>query len=166
VFAFGSLLAAAVFAAAKRVPATGDRDSAPLIRTAFLLFAAILLSVGVALILNLPHVFPIPLTPDMAAVYGWFFLGSFAYYLYGFWTPSRLNTTGQLLSFLVYDLLMLPPYLHYWKVVEPRFTPGLLVYLGVLLGSAAFCLYALLVDPRSRLVRGRVGIPVTRARSG
>ncbi len=56
---------------------------------------AILLPVGTCLVLGVPHVFPIPLTPDMAAVYGWFFLGSFAYYLYGFWRRSSIRSMAQ-----------------------------------------------------------------------
>ena len=154
-FAFGSVLTTAVFGLSKRYPATGDGSIPPIIRWAFLLFSAILLPVGVALILDFPHIFPIPLTTDMAAVYGWFFLGSFVYYFYGFWKPSQLNSTGHLLSFLSYDLLMIPPYMTYWAAVAPEFRTSLFVYLAILITSAIFCGYYLLVDPRTRLFRSR-----------
>jgi hypothetical protein len=165
-FAGGSILAAAVFALMGRAPATGDRDSLPIIRWAFLLFSAILLPVGVGLVLGEPHIFPIPLTTDMAAVYGWFFLGSFAYYAYGFWKPSSLNSTGQLLSFLMYDVFMLPPYLQYRSVVYPGFRISLFVYLSVLLISALFCGYFLLVDPRTRLFKSHAPISSTAQKRG
>lgn len=160
-FAFGSILMSAVFAWSKRLPATGDRSIPPIIRWLFLLFSAILLPVGAAMVLEIPHIFPIPLTTDMAAVYGWFLLGSFTYYFYGFWKPSQLNSTGHLLSFLMYDLLMLPSYSKYWAVVAPEFRTSLFVYLTVLITSAILCGYFLLLDPRTRLFKGGAGIPST-----
>ncbi len=160
-FAFGAILAGSLFALASRLPATGDRSSPPIIRWAFLLFSAILFPVGVGLVLDWPHVFPIPLTPDMAAVYGWFFLGSFAYYLYGFCRPSRLNSIGQLLSFLIYDLLMIPAYGTAWSLIYPEDRTSLFVYLAVLLTSAVFCAYFLFVDPRTRLFVSRASLQPT-----
>jgi hypothetical protein len=142
-FAFGTVLAAGVLLAARRLPDRDDRPLSPAVRAAFLLFAAILLPVGAAMALNIPRVFPIPLTPDMAAVYGWFFLGSFAYYAHAAGRPSADNAAGPLLSFLVYDLLMLPPYLAYARTPHPGFETSLTVYLVVLVASALFCLYAL-----------------------
>lgn len=97
------------------------------------------------------YIFPVPLTPDMAAIYGWFFLGSFTYYFYGFMKPSQLNSTGHMLSFLIYDLLMLPPYGTYWATVPPEYQLSLTVYLAVLITSAIFCSYFLFVDARTRL---------------
>ena len=157
-FAVGSLVAVFAFAWARQLPAPGDRSIPRPVRWAFLLFAALLLPVGVALVLGLPYVFPIPLSPDMGAVYGWFFLGSSIYYLYGFWAPSQLNATGQLLSFLVYDLFTIPPYLNYWAVVPPVYQNSLNAYLTVLFVSAMFCGYFLFVDPRTRLIEGQRSI--------
>ena len=153
-FAVGSVMAAIVFAWGRQLPAPGDRKIPCLVRWAFLFFAVLLLPVGAALVLGLPYVFPIPLSADMAAVYGWFFLGSFVYYLYGFWKPSQLNATGQLLSFLVYDLFTIPPYMTYWAVVPPVFQNSLNAYLVVLFASAVFCAYFLLGDSRTRLIAG------------
>lgn len=158
-FAFGAILTSALFGLSNHLPITGDRSIPPVVRWVFLLFSAILLPVGAAMVFGIPRIFPIPLTTDMAAVYGWFLLGSFAYYLYGFCKPSRLNSTGHLLSFLVYDLLMLPPYSKYWLVVAPEYRTSLFVYLTVLITSAIFCGYFLLIDPRTRLFTGGGGIP-------
>ncbi|HSB79324.1 MAG TPA: hypothetical protein VLM91_11070 [Candidatus Methylomirabilis sp.] len=158
-FAFGAILTSALFGLSQRIPVTGDRSIPPVIRWVFLLFSAILLPVGAAMVLGIPRIFPIPLTTDMAAVYGWFLLGSFTYYVYGFCKPSQLNSTGHLLSFLVYDLLMLPAYSRYWAVVAPEYRTSLFVYLMVLITSAIFCGYFLLIDPRTRLFTGGGGIP-------
>jgi hypothetical protein len=160
-FAFGAILAGTVFTLTTHLPARSDRKCPPVVRWAFLLASAILLPVGVSLVLDVPHVFPIPLTTDMAAVYGWFFLGSFAYYAYGFWKPSWLNSIGQLLSFWTYDLLMIPPYVGYRSLAYPEDRTSLFVYLAMLLASAVFCSYFLLVDPRTRLFKSRASIPLT-----
>jgi len=165
-FAVGSLLAGIAFVWGKQLPPPGDRSIPRLVRWAFLFFAALLLPVGAALVLGLPYVFPIPLSPDMAAVYGWFFLGSFVYYLYGFWKPSLLNATGQMLSFLVYDLFTIPPYLTYWAVVPTVFQTSLNAYLAVLFASAMFCGYFLLVDPRTRFIANRLPSERDLARAG
>jgi hypothetical protein len=85
-------------------------------------------------------------------------LGSFAYYLHGFWKPSQLNTIGHLLSFLMYELLMLPSYSKYWSVVAPECRASLFVYLTVLATSAILCSYFLLLDSRTRLFGREVGV--------
>lgn len=92
-FALGSVLAGTVLVLISRCSVAGDRAIPRIIRWTFLLFSAILLPVGMAMVLGVPHVFPLPLTADVAAVYGWFFLGSFIYYFYGFLKPSLLNST-------------------------------------------------------------------------
>lgn len=152
-FGIGALTAAGVLAALARVPPPADRPVPVVIRWAFLLFAAILLPTGVSLIFDAQHVFPVPLRTDMAVVYGWFFLGSFVYYFYGFLKPSDLTTTGPMLSFLVYDLLLIPRFLGYWDAVGPELRTSLFVYLSVLIGSAIFCGFFLFIDRRTRLIR-------------
>ena len=94
-FAIGAIVAGIAVVALTRLPPRGDRPSPPIIRWAFLLFAAILLPTGAALLLNRPHVFPIALSTDMSAVYGWFFVGSFVYYFYGFVKPWSRTRPGS-----------------------------------------------------------------------
>jgi uncharacterized membrane protein YgdD (TMEM256/DUF423 family) len=151
-FAISAVLAIAVIALVQRFQQTGDEPAPPAIRWAFLVFAGILLGVGVALVFDAQRVFPVPLSTDVAAVYGWFFLGSFVYYFYGFLKPSIMNATGQMISFLVYDLLLIPPFLWHLPNVAEGYGLSLAVYLTVLVVSAAFCAYYLFIDPRTRLV--------------
>jgi hypothetical protein len=104
-----ALLALAVLIWSTRLTTPEDRKPPPAIRWTFLLFSAILPPVGLGMVLDNPRIFPATITPDMTKLYGWFFLGSFVYYLFGFLQPSWLNSTGHMLSFLVYDLLLIPP---------------------------------------------------------
>ena len=155
IFAFGALLSGVVVALLYRRPSAGDRDIPGPIRWAFLVFSAILLPVGVAMVLGAPHVYPVTLSPDMIVIYGCFFLGSFGYYFYGFLKPSLFNATGHMLAFLIYDLMLIPPFVAYWPVVAPEFKTSLLVYLIILVASAVFCAYYLLVNPKTRLFQAR-----------
>jgi hypothetical protein len=56
-----------------------------------------------------------------------------------------------MLSFLVYDALLIPPFAAYWPVVPAEFRLSLSLYLAVLVASAVFCAYFLLADRRTRL---------------
>jgi hypothetical protein len=151
-FIASAILAAVTIRLTYRLPASGDALPPAAIRWVFLLFSAILLLAGTALLVDRPNIFPIPLSTDVAFIYGAFFLGSFAYYFHGFLWPSALNATGQMLSFLVYDLLLIPPFLMHLSVVDDQHQTSLLVYLGVLIASALFCAYFLLIDPRTRML--------------
>jgi hypothetical protein len=149
-FAAGALGALATLIWSARATLPLDRPSPPVVRWTFLLFAAILLPVGVAMASGVQGIFPMPLAADSTRLYGWFFLGSCSYYLFGFLRPTMLNATGHMLSFLVYDALLLPPFAGYWQVVAGEFRLSLFLYLAVLVTSAVFCIYYLFVDSRSR----------------
>lgn len=142
-----------IFIKSRQVPASGDNAVSPVIRWVFLLFTCLLLYFGIALLMDTPNIFPIALSTDMGAMYGCFFLGSSAYYFYGFLKPTRFWTVGPMLSFLVYDLLLIPPYVKYAAVVPAQFQTSLAIYLSVLISSALFCGFYLFVDPRSRLFK-------------
>jgi hypothetical protein len=159
IFGVGTLFALAGLAWSTRLPDLQNREIPPAIRWAFLVFSAILLPVGLGMAMGSGRIFPVPLSPDMERLYGWFFLGSFAYYFYGFLRPNWLNAAGHMLSFLVYDLLLIPPFLFYWPVVPHEFRLNLLVYLLVMVASLLFCAYFLFLDPRTRLFRNRQNLP-------
>jgi hypothetical protein len=142
-----------VFIKSNRGYLRDDNSVSPVIRWAFLLFSILLFFFGLGLVLNKPHIFPLALAPDMQDIYGWFFLGSCAYFFYGFLKPSRYNVTGPMLSFLVYDLLLIPPYLQYTADVPPELQTSLTIYLSVLFVSALFSFYYLFFDYRTRMFR-------------
>jgi MFS family permease len=150
-FMVGALAALAAFIWSTRVGRPPDRVSPRAVRWTFLLFSAILFPVGLGMAWNAQRIFPMPLAADTTRLYGWFFLGSCIYYFFGFLKPSMLNSTGHLLSFLVYDALLIPPFARYWPAVPAEFRLSLFLYLAVLVTSAVFCIYFLFVDPRTRL---------------
>lgn len=142
-----------VFIKGRQVPASRDNAVSPVVRWVFLLFTFLLVYFGIALLLDTPNIFPIQLSTDLGAMYGCFFLGSSAYFFFGFLKPTRFWTVGPMLSFLVYDLLLIPPYLKYATVVPAQFQTSLTIYLGVLISSALFCGYYLIFDPRTRVFK-------------
>jgi hypothetical protein len=135
-----------------RLHTNGDKETPLTIRWTFLVFATILLPVGAGMALNTQGIFPAQLSPVMTRLYGWFFLGSFVYFSYGFLKPTWLNTSGHMLSFLVYDLLLIPVFLRYWPQVPDEFRLSLTVYLIILIASALFCIYYLFFNRRTRLL--------------
>jgi hypothetical protein len=154
IFATVAVLAAVAFMMTRDTRARKVIREATLhfsIRWAFLLFASILLPVGIAMVFQMPGIFPVAISPDMTAVYGWFFLGSFAYYFSGFLRPDLHQSRAQMLSFVVYDVLLLPPFLVYWHTVPSEYVPSLAVYAAVLVGSALYCGYFLFAHPRTRI---------------
>jgi hypothetical protein len=152
-FALGFLVIIYIFIKSNRGYLRDDNSVSTVIRWAFLLFSILLFLSGLGLVQNRPNIFPIALAPDMQDIYGWFFLGSAAYFFYGFLKPSRYNVTGQMISFLVYDLLLIPPYLKYTADVPTGLQTSLIIYLSVLFISAIFCLYYLFFDYRTRMFR-------------
>jgi len=151
-FACIALAAAALFVFSARWRAPADAVGVPsIVRWAFLAFSLILVAVGASMVFGTRPIFPAPLGADTAVVYGWFFLGSFVYYGYAFVRPALGNAVAQMISFLVYDLLLIPPFVLHLPAVDPALRVNLIVYLAVLVGSALFCAYFLLVDRRTRL---------------
>lgn len=132
-------------------PSTYDRKVSPVIRWTFLIFSAIFLLFGLGMVLNTQGMFPAPLSVDLIRLYGWFFLGSFVYFFFGYLNPTWLNSTSQLLSLLVFDLLLIPIFLRYWSVVPVEFRLTLIVYLTFLITSALVCTYFLFIDRSTRL---------------
>ena len=64
--------------------------------------------------------------------------------------PRWYNARGQLLGFLAYDLVLLPPFLGYFETVYEAHRLSLSVYTVVLLYSAVLACYYLFVDRRTR----------------
>jgi hypothetical protein len=107
------------------------RDTRPtpvVIRIAFAVFAVLLALVAVRLIAVRPNTFPWPLGPENSVIYGFIFLGAMAYFLYGLAWPVWGNACGQLVGFLAYDLLLIPPFLGHFAAVKPEMRTSLAVY--------------------------------------
>jgi hypothetical protein len=134
------------------------RDTRPMplpVRVSFGLFAVVLAGAATALILQAPHIFPWPLPKEASVLYGWIFAGAAVYFAHGVLRPSWANACGQLVGFLIYDLILIGPFAAHFATVLPDHRPSLIVYTCVLVYSGALAAYYLFVDRATRLWGGR-----------
>lgn len=123
------------------------------VRVSFGIFAVTLILTGIALLLRQP-IFPWDLNPDSSFVFGCIFLGDSFYFLYALLRPSWNNGFGQLLSFLVYDLVLIVPFVSLLDTVQPSHMLNLVVYLLVLIYSGGLSVYYLFIHPQTRFKAG------------
>jgi hypothetical protein len=144
------ILLLATLALARRYPLRDTRPMPAPVRISFAVFALVLMLVGVALLLDAQDIYPWWINPETGALYGWIYLGAASYFLYGLLYPRWHNACGQLLGFLAYDLVLLPPFLAHFAGVEPGRRASLTVYTAVLVYSAALACYYLFVHRATR----------------
>ena len=130
-------------------PPTGE-PLPTLVRVSYVVFAALLAVVGVALILGVGGVMPWPVDPDTGVVFGWIFFGDAAYFAYAVLRPHWSSARAQLWSFLGYDVVLLPPLAAHLPQVDAARRLNLLVYLAVLAYSGLLAIRYLIWDPRTR----------------
>jgi hypothetical protein len=143
------LISGLAFLWSSRIPLSGSPPTPMLVRVSFALFAASLLFAGTALIFKQP-IFPWNLNTDSSVIFGCIFIGDAFYFLHALFKPQWRNTAGQLLSFLAYDLVLIPPFLRLFETVGPAFRFSLSVYVLVLIYSGAIAIYYLFLNPRTR----------------
>jgi hypothetical protein len=141
---------------ARRFPLV-DQQPMPLgLRFAFGLFVFALVAVGIAMVAKVPNVFPWDLKPETSVLFGWMFLGDAFYFLFALLQPRWHNAATQLWSFLAYDLVLIGPFLQRLQVInttEQYWTwyYSLVIYIGILLFSAAVAIYYLLIQRDTRV---------------
>jgi hypothetical protein len=121
------------------------------VRVAFIVFVLALWATGGALVAGNLRVLPWQVSPDVARVYGFIFLGASSYFLYGLIVPRWSNAAGQLLGFLAYDLVLIVPFAIYFKHVPPDRLVNHIVYSAVVVGSGVLAVYYCFLHPRTRL---------------
>lgn len=124
-----------------RFPWKDTRPVPAVVRGSFLVFAVALAITTVLLLIQVPVVFPWKLKPESSVMFGCLFLASAAYFFDGWRRPGAANAFGQLAAFLVYDLVLLPPYLRHWPKTEGGFRISLVIYLAVLIWSALLAVW-------------------------
>jgi hypothetical protein len=130
------------------------RDGRPTpraVRIAFVIFVLALWATGGALVAGDLRVLPWHVSPEVARVYGFIFLGASSYFLYGLIIPKWSNAAGQLLGFLAYDVVLLVPFAIYFKHVPPERLVNHIVYTAVVVGSGVLAVLYCFVHPRTRL---------------
>jgi hypothetical protein len=146
---FMAVASTAAFLWSRRIALNDSRPIPSLVRISFGVFIASLIFAGTALILRMP-IFPWALNPDSSVIFGCIFIGDAFYFLYSFFHPRWHNACGQLLSFLVYDLVLIVPFLLLFKTVKPEYMINLIVYVAVLIYSCALAVYFLFINSKTR----------------
>ena len=101
----------------------------------FLFFVCVVqLLFAVAFFLQLP--FAVNLRP---------FPGTAAYFAYGLLRPSWVNSAGQLVGFLAYDVVLIVPFLTRLPTTPAEFRVGLTIYTAVVIYSGLLAIYYLFI---------------------
>jgi hypothetical protein len=121
----------------------------------FVLFAALTTIGGAGLLLR-DQLFPWVLDERTGVMIAFIFLGATVYFLLALLNPSWNNARGQLVGFLVYDLVLIPRYVSLLGRSGPAGYPSTIngvhlgVYLAALALSAVVATYYLFVCPGTR----------------
>ncbi|HNB55003.1 MAG TPA: hypothetical protein PK530_23840 [Anaerolineales bacterium] len=140
----------AMYQWSKRFPIQDQRPTPKLVRISFGVFLIALLFAATLLVIRFPTVFPWPLNPDSSVIFGLIFYGNSLYFLYGILRPFWNNARGQLLAFLLYDLVLIVPFFRQLANVKPDHRVSLILYLGVLIYSGGLAVYYLFIHPSTR----------------
>ena len=135
----------------RRFPLGNIRPLPRLLYVSFAGFALLLALVGGAVLLQMPNVFPLELSPVAAALVGCSFLGSATFFLYALAFPVCQNAHAQLWGFLAYDLVLIVPLTLEVNSAAASERPALLLNLVVLVYSSAVAIYYLLVARATRV---------------
>jgi hypothetical protein len=147
VCAVAAVLGVVLFAWSVRLPFRDARPTPRLVRYSFGVFIVALLVVGSQLVLGSQSVLPWDVTTEAAVIYGWFFIGAAAYFVYGVLRPRWPNAAGQLAGFLAYDLVLIVPFLGLLAEITEARRPSLLIYIAVVTYSGLLAIYYLFLAP-------------------
>ncbi|MFP3853641.1 MAG: hypothetical protein ACLFWD_05025 [Anaerolineales bacterium] len=150
---FGALFGAGLLLWGLRSPLDARIPMPGPVRWAFVIFVAALLLVGGRLVLGFETTIPWMITAELGTVMGWMFLGAGAYFTYALLRPSWVNSAGQLLGFLAYDLVLIVPFIQRLPNTPPEQFVGQLVYTAVVVFSGLLAGYYLFVHPPTRIWR-------------
>lgn len=147
----GALFGLGLFLWSVRFPLDPTPSMPGLVRWSFIIFIIALLIVGGRLALQVPSTIPWKITPELSVVMGWMFLGAAVYFAYGLLRPSWLNSAGQLIGFLAYDIVLIVPFLIRLPTTPPENRIGLTIYTGVVIYSGLLAIYYLFLHKSTRL---------------
>jgi hypothetical protein len=122
-----------------------------IVKVSFVIIVLALITLGTALVMQVPNVLPWAVTPEGSVIYGWMFLGAVAYFAYSVARPSWMNTGGQLAGFLAYDLVLIVPLINHFGSVSPQLMPNLILYVVVVSYSGLLGIYYLFINKSTRI---------------
>jgi hypothetical protein len=146
----GVLFGVGIFVWSLRFPMDRTLPMPGLVRWSFVVFIVALLITSGRLILQIPTI-PWAITPDLGVVIAAIFFGAALYFVYGLARPSWVNSAGQLVGFLAYDLVLIVPFLTRLPTVAAEHRLGLTIYTGVVLYSGLVAIYYLFINGPTRL---------------
>lgn len=132
------------------LPVLDKRPLPGMVRFSFVIYVLLLLVLGISLLRRPEVLFPWPLNPDTSVLFGWMFIGDAAYFLFAILFPVWANGKAPLWSFLLYDLVLIGPFLNHFQYVKPEHRSSLTVYTLVLIYSALVSIYYLFINRQSR----------------
>lgn len=148
---FGALFGLGMFLWSVRISIDRTVPMPKPVRWSFVVFIVVLLVVSLRMIANVSNVIPWKITPDLSVVIGWMFLGAALYFIYALLRPSWLNSAGQLVGFLAYDVVLIVPFLTRLPTAPPEFRVGLTIYTAVIIYSGLLASYYLFINKPTRL---------------
>ena len=151
VCAFGALFGIGLLLWSIRIPIDSMLPMPGLVRWSFVIFIIALLVVSTRLILKVPNVIPWTITPELSVVIGWMFFGAMTYFAYALLRPNWLNTAGQLVGFLAYDVVLIVPFLTRLPTTAPEHRIGLIIYTAVVTYSGLLAIYYLFIHKSTRV---------------
>lgn len=147
-FAIVALASVGLLFWSRRFPIRDARPMPRLLRFSYGLFVVLLFLAASALILR-SQIFPWKLNRDSSVMFGLIFMGDACYFLYSLLNPRWHNARGQLLSFLAYDLFLIPQFLRLFARETTNLT-SLVIYMLVLFYSGGLAVYYLFLNPVTR----------------
>jgi hypothetical protein len=160
----GFAIAAAVTALAGVVAAIwfhryrfrNERPTPKVVRWSFAAFVLTLWVFGGLMAMGRSWVLPWEASRETTILYGWMFLGASSYFLYGLIIPKWSNAIGQLLAFLAYDLVLIVPFVVFFRHVPQERLVNHVVYTLVIVYSGLLAVVYCFVNPSTRAVSLRL----------
>ena len=146
--AIGCLVA---FAWVRRLAVLDTRPIPTALRVWSVLYILILLPAGAALIAVVPGIMPWPVKPEMSMVCGWVFVAAAWSFAYPLLHPQIEHIRVGLVGFLVYDAVLIPPFVQHLDKVRPELQNSLRLYLLALAVTAVVSIYYMFLCPRTRV---------------
>lgn len=153
-------LAVVVLWASRKFPLKNKTMLSPVLRFIFGFVCIALLISGYELLTKSPTIFPWPLSAETSVVYGWAFWGALGYFLYGLLQPYWVYAAGPLLGLLVYDLVLIFPYIAHLNAVTPDHRTSLIIFMAFIIFSGIVAIYYCFINQQTRIWRRpSVGAP-------
>jgi len=152
---FGVLFGLGLLLWSLRFPVDSSLPVPGLVRWSFVFFIVALAIVSFRLITKVPNTIPWMITPELSVVIGCMFVGAALYFIYGLLRPGWLNSAGQLIAFLFYDLVLIVPFLTRLSTVSENNRLGLYVYTAVVISSGLLAIYFLFINGPTRAATWR-----------